>query len=78
MMILFIFIPCIGHTSEEEERGDSDVHTQCCQPVLLQVHRGRNEHHLHQYPLSHDLSRKGTYQTIYHLIFLEQEPLGDF
>ena len=35
MMILFIFIPCIGHTSEEEERGDSDVHTQRRQPVLL-------------------------------------------
>ena len=58
MMILFIFIPCIGHASEEEERGDSDVHTQRGQSILLQVHRGRNEHHLCQYPLSRDLAAR--------------------
>ena len=72
MMILFIFNSLyIGHASEEEERGDSDVHTQRRQPVLLQVHRGRNEHHLCQYPLSCDLAARGHMKDLLSDIFLE-------
>lgn len=42
----------VGHAEEEEEGRDPDVHTQCGQSVLLQVHSRWHEHHLCQYPLS--------------------------
>lgn len=40
----------VGHAEEEEEGRDPDVHPQRGQSVLLQVHRGRHQHHLCQYP----------------------------